>query len=57
MLKNLIIKSLQKIWSENIRKRRPRAFSIEHGENFPAEFGQMCLLQIFQVYLLHLSEL
>ena len=54
--KNLIIKSLKKIWSGNIQKRRPRGSSIKHDEIWPAKFGQMCLPQIFQVYLLHLSE-
>ena len=57
ILRNLVVKSLQKIWSENIQKRRPRGSSIKHGENWPAKFGQMCLPQIFQVYPLHLSEL
>ena len=51
------MKSLQKIWSENTRKRRPRGSSIKHGEIWPAKFGQMCLPQIFQVYLLQLSQL
>ena len=55
--KNLLIKSLQKIWSESTQKRRPRGSSIEHGEIWPAKFGQVCSPQIFQVYLLHLSEL
>ena len=49
--------STQKIWSENTQKQRPRGSSIKHGEIWPAKFGQMCLPQIFQVYLLHLSEL
>ena len=57
MSKNLVIKSLQKIWSENGQKRRPRGSSIKHGEIWPAKFGQMCLPQIFQVHLLHLSGL
>ena len=54
--KNLSKKSLQKIWSENIQKRRPRGPLIKHGEIWPAKFGQVYLPQIFQVYLLHLSE-
>ena len=49
-LRNLVLKSLQKIWSENSQKRRPRGSSIKHGEIWPAKFGQMCLPQIFQVY-------
>ena len=56
-LKNSVVKSLQKIWSENSQKRRPRGSSIKHGEIWPAKFGQMYLPLIFQVYLLHLSEL
>ena len=56
-LKNLVKKSLEKIWSENAQKRRPRGSSIKRGENCPAKFGQLCLPQIFQVHLLHLSEL
>ena len=51
------MKSLQKIWSENTRKRRPRGSSIKYGEICPAKFGQMCLPQIFQVYFLHLFQL
>ena len=31
MWKNLIIKPLQKIWSENTRKRRPRGSSVKSG--------------------------
>ena len=54
---NSVIKSFQKIWSENTQKRRPRGSSIKHDEIWPAKFGQMCLAQIFEVYLLHLSEL
>ena len=54
---NFVIKSFQNIWSENSQKRRPRGSSIKRGEIRPAKFGQMCLPQIFQVYLLHLSEL
>ena len=42
---------------ENTQKRRPRGSSIKHGQNWPAKFDQMCLPQIFQVYLLQLSEL
>ena len=56
-LTNLVMKWLKKIWSENTQKRRPRGSSIEHGENWPAKFGQMCLPQIFQVYRLNLSQL
>ena len=51
------MKSLQKIWSENTQKRRPRGSSIKYGEIWPAKFGQMCLPQPFQVHLLHLSQL
>ena len=51
--RNSVLKSLQKIWSENSQKRRPRGSSINHGEIWPAKFGQMCLPQIFQIYLLH----
>ena len=57
LLKNLVIKSLKKIRCENIQKRRPRGSLIKHGEIWPAKFGQLCLPQIFQVYLLHLSQL
>ena len=57
MLKNSVLKLLKKIWSENAQKRRPRGSSIKHGEIWPAKFGQMCLPQIFQEYLLRLSEL
>ena len=57
MSKNLIMKWLQKIWSENAQKRRPRGSSIEHGEIWPAKLGQKRLPQIFQVHLLHLSGL
>ena len=57
MLRNLVTKSLQKIWFENNQKRRPRGSSIKHGETWPAKFDQMCLPQIFQVYHLHLSQL
>ena len=39
--KNLVMKSLQKIWSENIQKRRPRGSSIKHGGIWPAKFGQI----------------
>ena len=53
ILANLVMKLLQKIWSKNILKRRPRGSSIENGEFWPAKFGQMCLPQIFQVCLLH----
>ena len=49
------MKSFQKILSENTQKRRPRGSSIKHGEIWPAKFGQMCLPQIFQVYLLQLA--
>ena len=55
--KTLVLKSSQKIWSENTQKRRPCGSLIKDGENWPAKFGQMCLPQIFQVYLLNLSEL
>ena len=51
------MKSFQKIRFKNIQNRRPRGSSIEHGEICPAKFGQMCLPQIFQVYLPHLSQL
>ena len=57
ILKNLVMKSFQKIWSKSTRKRRPRGSSIKHGEIWPAKLGQMRLPQIFQVHLLHLSEL
>ena len=57
ILRKIVIKSLRKIWSKNSQKRRPRGSSIKHGQIWPAKFGQMCLRQIFQVYLLHLSEL
>ena len=56
-LKNSVLKSLQKVWSENTRERRPRGSSIKRGEIWPAKFGQMCLPQIFQVHLLQLFEL
>ena len=55
--KNFVLKSSQKIRSENTQKRRPRGSSIKHGEIWPAKFGQMCLPQIFQVYLLNSSQL
>ena len=54
---NLVVKSSQKIWSENTQKRRPRGSSNKHGEICSVKFGQMCLPLTFQVYLLHLSEL
>ena len=57
VLTDLVVKSLQKIRSENTQKRRPRGSSVKHGKIWPAKFGQMCLPQILQVYLLHLSEL
>ena len=57
ILKNLLMKSSQKIWPENSQKRRPCGSLIEHGGIWPAKFGQMCRPQIFQVCLLHLSEL
>ena len=57
-VKNFSFKIIaKKIWFENSQKRRPRGSSIKHGEICPAKFGQLRLPQIFQVYLLHLSEL
>ena len=57
VLKNLVKKSLRKIWSENTQKRRPRGSLIKHGDIRPAKFGQMCPPLTLQVYLLRLSEL
>ena len=37
ILRNSVVKSLQKIWPENAQKRRPRESSIEHGEKLPSQ--------------------